>query len=63
MWLFDLKPEQIEIVIHRESVVHSAVEYKDHSVIAQMGVPDMKIPIQYALCILIGWNARQSLFL
>lgn len=49
MWLFDLKPEQIEIVIHRESVVHSAVEYKDHSVIAQMGVPDMKIPIQYAL--------------
>ena len=49
MWLFDLKSEQIEIVIHRESVVHSAVEYKDHSVIAQMGVPDMKIPIQYAL--------------
>lgn len=49
MWLFDLKPEQIEIVIHRESVVHSAVEYEDNSVIAQMGVPDMKIPIQYAL--------------
>lgn len=49
MWLFDLKPEQIEIVVHRESVVHSAVEYNDCSVIAQMGVPDMKIPIQYAL--------------
>lgn len=49
MWLFDLKPEQIEIVVHRESVVHSAVEYKDGSVIAQMGVPDMKLPIQYAL--------------
>lgn len=49
MWLFDLKPEQIEIVVHRESVVHSAVEYDDRSVIAQMGVPDMKIPIQYAL--------------
>lgn len=49
MWLFDLKPEQIEIVVHRESVVHSAVEYEDNSVIAQMGVPDMKIPIQYAL--------------
>lgn len=49
MWLFDLKPEQIEIVVHRESVVHSAVEYDDCSVIAQMGVPDMKIPIQYAL--------------
>ncbi len=49
MWLFDLKPEQIEIVVHRQSVVHSAVEYNDHSVIAQLGVPDMKIPIQYAL--------------
>ncbi len=48
-WLFDLKPEQIEIVVHRQSVVHSAVEYNDYSVIAQMGVPDMKIPIQYAL--------------
>lgn len=49
MWLFDLKPEQIEIVVHRESVIHSAVEYKDGSVIAQMGVPDMRLPIQYAL--------------
>ena len=48
-WLFDLTPDQIEIVVHRESVIHSAVEYKDHSVIAQLGVPDMKIPIQYAL--------------
>lgn len=47
--LFDLKPEQIEIVVHRESVIHSAVEYHDFSVIAQLGVPDMKIPIQYAL--------------
>ena len=49
MWLFKLRPEQIEIVIHRQSVVHSAVEYEDNSVIAQLGVPDMKIPIQYAL--------------
>jgi len=49
MWLFHLKPEQIEVLIHRESVIHSAVEYDDYSVIAQMGVPDMKIPIQYAL--------------
>lgn len=49
MWLFDLRPEQIEIVVHRESVVHSAVEFEDNSVIAQLGVPDMKIPIQYAL--------------
>lgn len=48
-WLFDLKPEQIEIVVHRQSVIHSAVEYKDFAVIAQLGVPDMKIPIQYAL--------------
>lgn len=47
--LFDVEPEQIEIVVHRESVVHSAVEYKDYSIIAQMGVPDMKIPIQYAV--------------
>lgn len=49
MWLFGVSPEQIEIVIHRESVIHSAVEYKDGSVIAQLGVPDMRIPIQYAL--------------
>lgn len=48
-WLFDLTPEQIEVVVHRQSVVHSAVEYQDYSIIAQMGVPDMKIPIQYAL--------------
>ena len=48
-WLFDLEPDQIEIVVHRQSVVHSAVEYNDYSVIAQLGVPDMKIPIQYAL--------------
>ncbi len=48
-WLFNLTPEQIEIVVHRESVIHSAVEFKDYSIIAQLGVPDMKIPIQYAL--------------
>ncbi len=49
IWLFGLKPEQIEIVVHRESVVHSAVEFMDNSVIAQLGAPDMRIPIQYAL--------------
>lgn len=49
VWLFDCSPQDIEVVVHRESVVHSAVEYMDHSVIAQLGVPDMKIPIQYAL--------------
>ena len=48
-WLFDLAPEQIEIVVHRQSVLHSAVVYQDDSMIGQMGVPDMKIPIQYAL--------------
>ncbi len=48
-WLFDLDPDQIEIVVHRQSVIHSAVEYDDYAVIAQLGVPDMKIPIQYAL--------------
>lgn len=49
MWLYDLSPEQIEIVIHRESIVHSAVVFKDGAVIAQLGVPDMRLPIQYAL--------------
>ena len=48
-WLFDMPPERIDIVVHRESVVHSLVEYDDGSVIAQLGVPDMRIPIQYAL--------------
>lgn len=48
-WLFDVLPEQIEIVIHRESVIHSAVEFMDCAVIAQLGTPDMKLPIQYAL--------------
>ena len=48
-WLFDLKKEQIEIVVHPQSVVHSAVQFTDGSIIAQLGVPDMKLPIQYAL--------------
>ena len=48
-WLFDVDPKDIDIVVHRESVVHSLIEYTDHSVIAQLGVPDMRIPIQYAL--------------
>ena len=49
VWLFGVKPSQIEVVVHRESVLHSAVEFADNSVIAQLGVPDMRIPIQYAL--------------
>jgi len=48
-WLFDLRPEQICVVIHPQSIVHSMVEYRDGSVIAQLGPPDMKLPIQYAL--------------
>ncbi|MDO4566568.1 MAG: 1-deoxy-D-xylulose-5-phosphate reductoisomerase [Oscillospiraceae bacterium] len=49
MWLFSLEPEDIEITVHRQSIVHSAVEFADGAVIAQLGVPDMKLPIQYAL--------------
>ncbi len=49
VWLFGVSPSQVDIVIHRQSVVHSLVEYSDNSVIAQLGVPDMRIPIQYAL--------------
>ena len=48
-WLFDMPVEKIEVVIHRESIIHSMVEFSDGSVKAQLGVPDMKIPIQYAL--------------
>ena len=49
MSLFDVAPDQVEILVHRESIVHSAVEYCDRSVIAQLGAPDMRLPIQYAL--------------
>ena len=49
VWLFSVHPSKIEIVVHRESIIHSAVEYTDNAVIAQLGLPDMKIPIQYAL--------------
>lgn len=49
VWLFGVKPENVDIVVHRESVIHSLIEYVDNSVIAQLGVPDMRIPIQYAL--------------
>ncbi|PKM85164.1 MAG: 1-deoxy-D-xylulose-5-phosphate reductoisomerase [Firmicutes bacterium HGW-Firmicutes-11] len=48
-WLFDLAQDKIEVVIHRESIIHSMVEFSDHSTIAQMGVPDMRVPISYAL--------------
>lgn len=48
-WLFDMKPENIEIVIHPQSIIHSMVQFSDGSVIAQMSNPDMRVPIQYAL--------------
>jgi len=48
-WLFNLMPEEIDIVVHPQSIIHSMVEFKDSSVKAQLGVPDMKLPIQYAL--------------
>lgn len=48
-WLFDLKPEQIEIVVHPQSVIHSMVQFADGTVMAQMSMPDMRIPIQYGL--------------
>ena len=47
--LFDVTPEQVEVVVHRQSILHSAVEYEDGAVIGQLGVPDMKIPIQFAV--------------
>lgn len=48
-WLFDLTPEQIEVVVHPQSILHSLVQFVDGSMKAQMGLPDMKLPIQYAL--------------
>ncbi|MEE8451100.1 MAG: 1-deoxy-D-xylulose-5-phosphate reductoisomerase, partial [Thermoguttaceae bacterium] len=55
-WLFDLSAEQISVVIHPQSIVHSMVEYRDGSVIAQLSPPDMKLPIQYALT----WPERHT---
>ncbi len=49
VWLFDVDPEMIDIVVHRESIVHSLIEYDDNSVIAQLGHPDMRLPIQFAI--------------
>lgn len=49
-WLFDVELEQIEVLVHPQSILHSAVEFKDGAVIGQMGTADMRLPIQYALC-------------
>ncbi len=56
-WLFDVDYDHIDVLMHRESVIHSMVEYRDHSVIAQLGAPDMRLPIQYAL----SWPDRFEL--
>jgi 1-deoxy-D-xylulose-5-phosphate reductoisomerase len=48
-WLFDLPPDQIEVIVHPQSIVHSMVRFRDGSVLAQLGLPDMRLPIQYAL--------------
>jgi 1-deoxy-D-xylulose-5-phosphate reductoisomerase len=48
-WLFDLRPDQIKVVVHAQSIIHSMVQFKDGSIKAQMGLPDMKLPIQYAM--------------
>ena len=48
-WLFDLKSEQIDVIVHPQSIIHSIVQFTDGSMKAQMGLPNMKLPIQYAL--------------
>ncbi|HEX5697686.1 MAG TPA: 1-deoxy-D-xylulose-5-phosphate reductoisomerase, partial [Rhodoferax sp.] len=55
-YLFGVSPEQIEVVIHPQSVIHSMVQYRDHSVMAQLGTPDMKVPIAYGL----SWPQRMT---
>ena len=47
-WLFGLKPDQIDVIVHPQSIIHSLVQFEDGSMKAQMGLPDMKLPIQYA---------------
>jgi 1-deoxy-D-xylulose-5-phosphate reductoisomerase len=49
-WLFGLQPEQIDVVVHPQSIIHSMVQFCDGSIKAQLGLPDMKLPIQYAFC-------------
>ena len=48
-WLFDMDADNIDVVVHRQSIIHSLIEFVDNSVLAQLGTPDMRIPIQYAL--------------
>ncbi len=58
-WLFQLKNEQIDVVVHPQSIVHSMVEFQDGSIKAQLGLPDMKLPIQYALSYPARWTSHQ----
>lgn len=55
-FLFDMPPERIEVVIHPQSVIHSLVQFRDHSIVAQLGTPDMRVPIAYGLC----WPERMA---
>jgi 1-deoxy-D-xylulose-5-phosphate reductoisomerase len=55
-WLFDLTPNQIEVVVHPQSIIHSMVQFRDGSMKAQLGLPDMKLPIQYALSFPERWS-------
>ncbi len=48
-WLFGVEPDQIEVLVHPQSIIHSMVQFEDGSVTAQLGQPDMRLPIQYAL--------------
>jgi 1-deoxy-D-xylulose-5-phosphate reductoisomerase len=48
-WLFNLQPDQIQVIVHPQSIIHSMVQFEDGSIKAQMGLPDMKLPIQYAM--------------
>ncbi|MGE0561409.1 MAG: 1-deoxy-D-xylulose-5-phosphate reductoisomerase [Flavobacteriales bacterium] len=61
-WLFNLKPEQIDVIVHPQSVVHSLVQFTDGSMKAQMGLPDMKLPIQYALTYPYRFSSKSPRF-
>ena len=59
-WLFDVEYDKINVVVHPESIVHSMIEYTDGSIIAQMGLPDMKVPIQYAFSYPDRWGYEEN---
>ncbi|HRN42322.1 MAG TPA: 1-deoxy-D-xylulose-5-phosphate reductoisomerase [Vicingus sp.] len=61
-WLFNLKPEQIDVIVHPQSIVHSLVQFEDGSMKAQMGLPDMKLPIQYALTYPYRFTSKSARF-